>query len=185
MQADNDPKRWLRRARKAPIFDPTSCGARVDHGRDVLEQILRHRGSMLLVDRMVAVDPVAKRAVGERRVDPADPVFEGHFPGEPVYPGFLQLEMLGQLGVALRHFVDHGSTELAPNARPAEIRLLWVHGAIFLSEVLPGDDLLLLAQHLEYSGMTLLGVSQLVNRTRGDRIVSACVMEALYTPPTP
>ncbi|HEY9724028.1 MAG TPA: hotdog domain-containing protein, partial [Oscillatoriaceae cyanobacterium] len=36
-----------------------------------------------------------------KRIDPADPVLAGHFPGNPIYPGALIAEALAQAAVAL------------------------------------------------------------------------------------
>lgn len=40
------------------------------------------------------LDQSADCIVSEVRIDPAHPVFQGHFPGSPVLPGVIQLEMV-------------------------------------------------------------------------------------------
>lgn len=52
-------------------------------------------GNMLQIDRVVDVD--ARRIVCEMDVDPTHWVFALHFPGDPIYPGCLQVEGAGQV----------------------------------------------------------------------------------------
>ena len=65
---------------------------------DILE-ILPHRYPMLLVDRIVELEPM-KRAVGIKNATFNELFFQGHFPGNPVMPGVL-LTLLHKLVVLL------------------------------------------------------------------------------------
>ncbi len=61
----------------------------------ILER-LKHRYPFLLVDRIIEAEPT--RIVGIKNVTINEPFFQGHFPGEPVMPGVLILEAMGQVG---------------------------------------------------------------------------------------
>lgn len=58
---------------------------------------LPHRYPMLLVDRVVELDP-GKRIVGIKNVSINEAYFQGHYPDRPVMPGVLQIEAMAQVG---------------------------------------------------------------------------------------
>jgi 3-hydroxyacyl-[acyl-carrier-protein] dehydratase len=59
-------------------------------------KVLKHRYPFLLVDRIIECD--SDHAIGLKNVTINEPFFQGHFPGEPVMPGVLILESMGQVG---------------------------------------------------------------------------------------
>ena len=65
--------------------------------REGIRAIIPHREPFLLVDEVRELEP-GVRAVGRYLVKPDDWYLAGHFPGNPIMPGVLQVEALAQLG---------------------------------------------------------------------------------------
>ncbi|MGE0598484.1 MAG: 3-hydroxyacyl-ACP dehydratase FabZ [Dehalococcoidia bacterium] len=75
---------------------------------DQIEKIIPHRYPMLLVDRMVEIDP-GKSGVGIKNVSANEWFFEGHFPGNKVMPGVLIVEAMAQVAaVSLLYGTETG-----------------------------------------------------------------------------
>lgn len=151
-----------RSAKKRPIWTPGPETREVSLGRDAVERLLPHRDPFLFVEAITAIDLAVPGLAGRRRVDPADPVFAGHFPGAPVYPGVLQIETMGQLGICLAHFAAKKTHEVPAETTPPPVRALKIHTALFLSEVLPGDELTILASLLESDGYGAVCAGQIL-----------------------
>jgi 3-hydroxyacyl-[acyl-carrier-protein] dehydratase len=169
----------IKTGRRRPIFTPGETTTAVDLGRADLERLIPHRSPFLLLDGIHAVDLAARAALGRRLIDPADPILVGHFPGDPIYPGVLLLEMIGQLGLCLFQLARWGRTTVSPEDRPQPVRLLKFHHAVFLAEARPGDTLTVVGQLAEESGgytETLAG--QIL---RDDTLLAFAIMEA-YLP---
>lgn len=98
---------------------------------DILK-ILPHRYPMMMVDRIVECD-MKSRIVGIKNLTCNEPFFQGHFPGQPVMPGVLQLEAMAQVGgILLAQLLN----------TPGEVAyFLSVDGARFRRMLVPGDCL--------------------------------------------
>jgi UDP-3-O-[3-hydroxymyristoyl] N-acetylglucosamine deacetylase/3-hydroxyacyl-[acyl-carrier-protein] dehydratase len=80
-----------------PVITP-KAGAVMDIN-DVMK-LLPHRYPFLMVDRVVSMDG-ENRCTGVKSVTVNEPFFQGHFPGQPIMPGVLQLEAMAQVGSIL------------------------------------------------------------------------------------
>jgi 3-hydroxyacyl-[acyl-carrier-protein] dehydratase len=97
-----------------------------------IERIIPHRYPMLLVDRIVELEP-GKRIVGLKSVSANEQFFQGHFPGNPIMPGVLIVEALAQTGAVLllSQPEEHGKLALFAG----------IDGVRFRRLVVPGDQL--------------------------------------------
>ncbi|GAC1416235.1 MAG: 3-hydroxyacyl-ACP dehydratase FabZ [Candidatus Velthaea sp.] len=97
-------------------------------------QILPHRYPLLLVDRILELEPM-KYARGYKNITFNEPVFTGHFPNNPVLPGVYMIEAMAQLG---------GTTILQPGDMARKVPYLaGIDKAKFRRPVVPGDQLMM------------------------------------------
>jgi UDP-3-O-[3-hydroxymyristoyl] N-acetylglucosamine deacetylase/3-hydroxyacyl-[acyl-carrier-protein] dehydratase len=110
-----------------------------------ISKILPHRFPFLLIDKVVELDGY-RRAVGIKNVSFNEPFFQGHFPGQPIMPGVLQIEAMAQLaGVLLMRKSDN-------QAKVAV--LLSLDGVKLRKNVVPGDQLRIEVETLKVKART-------------------------------
>lgn len=104
------------------------------NGLDINEilRILPHRYPFLLVDRILETD-MENRIVGLKNVTVNEPFFPGHFPGQPVMPGVLQLEAMAQVAGILLNKRSKREGKIA--------FFVTINNAKFRRIVRPGDQL--------------------------------------------
>jgi len=161
-------------AKRGPLVSD-GAGAAVTIGRDGLERILPHRPPMLLIDGIDTVDLDAGAVRGHRLLRPDDLGFAGHFPSQPIYPGVLIVEAMGQLALTLAHFVSGQCTEVAPTAEPKQVRAIHVHHASFVAPLYPGDRVTLCAR-VAHDDYTMIATGQ---AWRGDTLAAFAISEVL------
>lgn len=103
------------------------------HIKDILEA-LPHRYPMLMIDRIVDIN-ADESATGIKNVTFNEPIFQGHFPGDPIFPGVLIIEGMAQTAGAI--VIKHDST----NGNKSIVLLLGVDNAKFRKPAHPGDTL--------------------------------------------
>ncbi len=102
-----------------------------------IQEILPHRYPFLLVDRVNSLAE-GENIVAFKNVSISEPVFEGHFPGHPIYPGVMILEGLAQAG-GLLAFQSMGLSK--EEVKNKVVYFMSIDKAKFRKPVRPGDRL--------------------------------------------
>ena len=130
--------------------------------KEIME-IIPHRQPFLLIDTIEELEP-GFRAVGRKCVSYNEPFFGGHFPQEPVMPGVLIVEALGQVGA------------VAILSKPENKGKIAYFGAInnakFKTKVVPGDVLTLEVEIIKEKGPVGVGKAKAVNQDGKTAVVA-------------
>ena len=99
--------------------------------RDILK-LLPHRYPFLMVDRVIEMEGY-QRGAGIKNVTFNEPFFQGHWPGQPIMPGVMQLEAMAQMaGILLFRKLEN----------TGKLAVLWSIDKVKLrGAVVPGDQL--------------------------------------------
>jgi 3-hydroxyacyl-[acyl-carrier-protein] dehydratase len=159
--ARTDHEALLKQNRRKPLFG-TDRLAPLAWSREDIKRILPHREPFLLVDRLTGVSLDDEAIAGSRLISADDPVFSGHFPGSPVYPGSLEVEMIGQLVLCLHYFLEERRFTVPSTDRPLKVRATRIIGAYYLAPVLPGREVTILAKKLEFDEYFATMIGQVI-----------------------
>ena len=96
-----------------------------------IKKLIKHRYPFVFIDRVLELE-IGKHARGLKNISMGEPIFVGHFPEEPIFPGVLIIEAMAQLA-AILNGCDNGNMGY----------LTSVYDAKFFKPVLPGDQLVI------------------------------------------
>ncbi|MDR2151391.1 MAG: 3-hydroxyacyl-ACP dehydratase FabZ [Helicobacteraceae bacterium] len=102
-----------------------------------IQKILPHRAPFLLVDRVTEVKS-GEYVEAYKNISISEPVFQGHFPGHPIYPGVMIVEGMAQAGAVLAFYTGDMSEEAAKNK---VVYFMSIDSAKFRKPIRPGDRL--------------------------------------------
>ena len=126
-----------------------------------IRSFLPHRYPFLLVDRVLEVS--GDRVVGYKNVTINEPFFTGHFPEEPVMPGVLVLESMGQVAAMM--------IATKPEAKGLAMYLTGIEKAKLRRPVVPGDQLVTEAKLVKLRGK--VGKVEAVAKVEGEVVAEA------------
>ncbi|GAA4739779.1 bifunctional UDP-3-O-[3-hydroxymyristoyl] N-acetylglucosamine deacetylase/3-hydroxyacyl-ACP dehydratase [Flavisolibacter ginsenosidimutans] len=146
-----------------PFYDPNKPPVYDIHA---IEKKLPHRYPFLLIDKIISINE--KEVIAVKNVTYNEPFFQGHFPGNCVMPGVLQVEALAQTGgiLTIPDDPDHSY----------DTYFLKIDNCKFKNKVVPGDTLLL---KMELMNPVRRGICEMKGTIFvGDKIVAEADMVA-------
>lgn len=130
--------------------------------------LLPHRYPFLLIDRVVELEE-KKRVVAYKNLTFNEGFFQGHFPGQPIMPGVLQIEALAQAGAIMMLGEFRGKGKIAVLMTADDVK--------WRRQVVPGDTLYL---HAEFVKMkSRIGVVKCWAEVEGEVTTEAMIKFAI------
>lgn len=150
-----------------PQYDP-KLPAVLDINK--IAKLLPHRYPFLLIDKIFHLDD--EQVAGIKNVTINEPFFSGHFPGNPVMPGVLQIEAMAQIGGIL-------VLNTVPDPENYWTYFLGVEDFKFRRMVVPGDTLVMkceLMQPIRRGFARMKGTAYVGNNLACEGIMTASIV---------
>lgn len=173
----NDLENWINKVKRQPLQIDFEDTVKLNFGKQDIDRIIPHRAPFALITSLTAVCLQHQIIEATSYINPADPIFEGHFPDMPVYPGVMQIESMGQAGLCMAYFLKNATTEITENSIPVKGLFTRVHNAGFNKGVKPGDLLTIRVQSIEDDDFMGLMMAQVL---LNDEVYSHSVLEVYY-----
>lgn len=140
---------------------------------DEIMKMLPHRYPFLLVDRLEVEEPGVK-GTGLKNLTMNELFFQGHFPGNPIMPGVLQIEAMAQTAGCIVMCTDKNYAETKRN-----VLFMSIDGVKFRRPVRPGDQLKMHLEKVREHGKVFVfkGVSEVDGKTVSEAELTAMIMQ--------
>jgi UDP-3-O-[3-hydroxymyristoyl] N-acetylglucosamine deacetylase/3-hydroxyacyl-[acyl-carrier-protein] dehydratase len=116
---------------QVPPYDPSKKPV---YDINAIERFLPHKFPFIFVDKVIELS--ATHVVAIKNVTAGEYFFQGHFPGNPIMPGVLQIEAMAQAGGVL-------VLSKVPDPENYNTYFMKIESAKFKEKVVPGDTLIL------------------------------------------
>lgn len=141
-----------------PTYDPNKEPVLDAEG---IKALIPHRYPFLFIDKVLEMSDT--HVVGIKNVSSNEEIFEGHFPGNPVFPGVLQMEAMAQTGGIL-------AMNTVENPKDWNTYFIKMENVKFKKMVTPGDTIIF---KLELLSPIRRGIVQMQGTAYvGDKLVS-------------
>lgn len=114
-----------------------------------IQKILPHRYPFLLIDRVCGLE-AGKSVHAYKNVTIGEQIFQGHFPGHPIYPGVMIIEGMAQAGGILAFKSVEDTSDMSIENKV--VYFMSIDRAKFRNPVRPGDKLEYKLEVLKHKG---------------------------------
>ncbi|QKF64034.1 3-hydroxyacyl-ACP dehydratase FabZ [Campylobacter corcagiensis] len=137
-------------------------------------EILPHRYPFLLIDKVIDIEP-NKTITAIKNVTIGEPVFGGHFPGHPIYPGVMILEGMAQAGGVLAF----KSMDNEEDLKDKVVYFMSIDKAKFRSPIRPGDRITYKIKTIKHRGRiwVLKGEAYVDDKLSAEAELQAMIMD--------
>lgn len=159
-----DIHKQAKRLRRKLLVDKQAASfVELDYGKEDIFKMIPNRDPFFFLDKITGIDLENESITATRKVAEDDPVFQGHFPDMPVYPGALLLEMTAEVFNCLYYFVSKNTTEIIGD-KPVRLLATRLFDGLLQKGIFPGDELEITGKVVENNGLTFTILGQILRQ---------------------